>query len=108
MRKNSLPLCIGQKQIWFILRMLTHESNVHFNRVDRPEFDHWRWVDYWEPLKSVVYFKQKVYRKALLELGAMLVPDSVPICAKGYLAQEARLPRPKKKLSNQKSQAPAH
>ena len=107
-RKNSLPLCIGQKQIWFILRMLTHESEVHLNRVERPEFDHWRWVDYWEPLKNVVYFKQKVYRKALSELGAMLVPNSVPICAKGYLAEEVRFPRQKKKFSNRKNQNQAH
>jgi len=108
MRKNSLPLCIGQKQIWFILRMLTHESNVQLDRVDRPEFDHWRWVDFWEPLKGVVYFKQKVYRKALLELGAMLVPESVPISAKGYLAYQGRIESLAQQVSSRKIQDRAH
>lgn len=86
-RKDSLPLCIGQKQIWFILRLLTHESNVRFDCMDKPEFDHWRWVEYWEPLKDVVYFKRNVYRKAMMELGAMLIPDSVPVSAEGYLTR---------------------
>jgi putative (di)nucleoside polyphosphate hydrolase len=68
------------------LRLLTHESNVRFDCVDKPEFDHWRWVEYWEPLKDVVYFKRNVYRKAMMELGAMLLPDSVPVNAEGYLS----------------------
>jgi len=85
-RRDSLPLCIGQKQIWFILHLLTHESSVRFDRVEKPEFDHWRWVEYWEPLKDVVYFKRGVYQRALSELGTMLLPESVPVNAAGYLA----------------------
>ncbi|GAB4263971.1 MAG: RNA pyrophosphohydrolase [Methylomicrobium sp.] len=86
MRKNSLPLCIGQKQIWFILRLLTQDSAVRFDRVPKPEFDGWRWVDYWDPLKDVVYFKRKVYLKAMTELGEILLADSVPVKADGFLA----------------------
>ena len=56
-RKNSVPLCIGQKQIWFMLRLVSHESNVRFDHCPKPEFDGWRWVDYWEPLRDVVYFQ---------------------------------------------------
>ncbi|MCD2451273.1 RNA pyrophosphohydrolase [Methylicorpusculum oleiharenae] len=89
-RKQSIPLCIGQKQIWFILRLVTPESNVRFDRTAKPEFDGWRWVDYWEPLNDVVYFKRKVYRKAMAELGALLVADSVPVKADGYLAKEKK------------------
>ena len=84
-RKKSLPLCIGQKQIWFILRLVTLESNVRFDCADRPEFDGWRWVDFWEPLKDVVYFKRKVYRKAMSELGEMLLSEHIPVDAEGYL-----------------------
>jgi putative (di)nucleoside polyphosphate hydrolase len=93
-RKDSLPLCIGQKQIWFILHLTSSESNVRFDRSDRPEFDGWRWVDYWEPLKDVVYFKRWVYQKAMIELGTMLVSDLVRVNSEGYLSgQKARRPR---------------
>jgi putative (di)nucleoside polyphosphate hydrolase len=47
-------------------------------------------VDYWEPLKDVVYFKRKVYQKAMTELGALLTVDSVPVNAEGYLSKEKR------------------
>ncbi len=89
-RKHSVPLCIGQKQIWFMLRLISHESNVRFDHCPKPEFDGWRWVDYWEPLKDVVYFKRKVYERAMTELGAILTTDSVPVDASGYLAMAFR------------------
>ena len=85
-RRNSMPLFIGQKQIWYILRLISDESNVRFDCGERPEFDHWRWVEYWDPLKDVVYFKRKVYRNAMTELGAMLVSDAIPVKADGYLS----------------------
>ncbi len=85
LRKNSFPLCIGQKQIWFILQLVTDDSHVRFDCVNKPEFDDWRWVEFWEPLNDVVYFKRKVYRKAMSELGLMLLPEQVPVKADGYL-----------------------
>jgi len=78
-RKNTLPICIGQKQIWFILRLVTHESNVRFDHCPKPEFDNWRWVDYWEPLKDVVYFKRKVYQRAMIELSEILAIEGMPV-----------------------------
>ena len=89
-RKNSLPLCIGQKQIWYLLRLLTEDSTVRFDHCSKPEFDDWRWIDYWEPLKDVVYFKRKVYLKAMIELGSILTLDSVPVAATSYLTQEPK------------------
>ncbi len=88
-RKNSTPVCIGQKQIWFILRLVSEESNVRFDCSNKPEFDNWRWVEYWHPLKDVVYFKRKVYQKAMAELGAVLVSEVVPVSADGYLARQS-------------------
>ena len=85
-RRNSRPLCIGQKQIWYLLRLQSEESNIHLERTGKPEFDAWRWVDYWYPLQEVVYFKREVYRKALTELGAYLISESVPIDAGGFLS----------------------
>ncbi len=85
-RKNSMPLCIGQKQIWFILRLLSDESMVRFDCGQKQEFDNYKWVDYWYPLKDVVYFKRRVYRKAMDELGTVLIADDVKVDAAGYLA----------------------
>lgn len=84
-RKNSSPLCIGQKQIWFILRLLGDESHVRFDCGHKQEFDNWRWVDYWFPLNDVVYFKRRVYRKAMDELGEFLIDEDVNVNPQGYL-----------------------
>jgi len=85
-RKNSSPLCIGQKQIWFILKLLTDEANVRFDCGHKQEFDSWKWVEYWVPVNDVVYFKRRVYRKALDELGVLLVSDDVNVSPEGFLA----------------------
>ena len=73
-RHNSRPVCIGQKQIWFMLNLVGDESHVRFDYTDTPEFDYWRWVDYWAPLKEVVPFKRKVYKRALRELEPYVLP----------------------------------
>lgn len=78
-RRKSRPLCVGQKQVWFLLRMLCADRAVCLNRSDNPEFDTWRWVNYWEPLNEVVAFKRNVYKKALSELAPLLFPDGVPL-----------------------------
>lgn len=71
-RRHSTPLCIGQKQIWFLLRFIGAESDVRLDASDLPEFDDWRWVDYWHPAEAVVFFKRRVYRQALTELAALI------------------------------------
>jgi putative (di)nucleoside polyphosphate hydrolase len=71
-RKGQNPVCIGQKQKWFLLRMLDEDSSVKFDHNASPEFDHWRWVSYWYPLNQVVAFKREVYRRALKELALPL------------------------------------
>jgi putative (di)nucleoside polyphosphate hydrolase len=68
-RHDSRPLCIGQKQKWFLLKMLAEDTEVCVDNGDKPEFDHWRWVSYWYPLGQVVAFKRDVYRRALKELA---------------------------------------
>ena len=76
-RRNTQRVCIGQKQVWFLLRLLTPEHDVRLDATSEPEFDHWKWVNYWRPAKEVVYFKRHVYRRALKEL-APLVPGGMP------------------------------
>ena len=71
-RYNSQPLCVGQKQKWFLLRMLSDDSEVSVNNCDNPEFDGWQWVSYWYPLGQVVSFKREVYRRAMKDLSSNL------------------------------------
>jgi putative (di)nucleoside polyphosphate hydrolase len=67
-RRNERPTCIGQKQVWFLLRLVGSEADVRLDGSDRPEFDRWRWVDYWYPAQHVVAFKRGVYERALRQL----------------------------------------
>ena len=71
-RRSRGRVCVGQKQKWFALRLLGEESRVKLDTTDKPEFDGWRWVDYWLPLQDVVAFKREVYRGALNQLAPLL------------------------------------
>jgi putative (di)nucleoside polyphosphate hydrolase len=70
-RRNEKPMCIGQKQVWFLLRFVGEESQVRLDLTDTPEFDLWRWVDFWYPLAHVVAFKRQVYERALRYLAPL-------------------------------------
>ena len=72
LRHGSTPLCIGQKQMWYLLRLTAKDDEVRLDLGERPEFDDWRWVDYWHPMEEVVSFKREVYRSALEELEPLL------------------------------------
>jgi len=65
----------GQKQIWFLLRLVGRDCDVKLRASGHPEFDAWRWHDYWVPLDSVIDFKRDVYRQALTELHRFLQAD---------------------------------
>ena len=41
----------GQKQIWYLLRLVGRDCDVHLRASEKPEFDAWRWNDYWVPLE---------------------------------------------------------
>ena len=71
-RRRSFPKCIGQKQRWFLLRMLADESRINLEYSQNPEFDGWAWVDYWKPMREVVFFKRNVYKRALTEFAPVL------------------------------------
>jgi putative (di)nucleoside polyphosphate hydrolase len=62
----------GQKQIWFLLQLVGHDWDLNLRATDHPEFDAWRWNDYWVPLEMVVEFKRGVYKMALNELSRYL------------------------------------
>ena len=77
-RRNSTPLCIGQKQRWFMLRLAASPDKLRFDLGEEPEFDRARWVDFWRPVNEVIYFKRRVYACALHELGSTVYPNGLP------------------------------
>ena len=81
-RHYSKPLCIGQKQVWFLLRFLGDETAFSLDTCAQPEFSRYKWVDFWYPVDNVITFKRRVYRKALGLLEPMvesaLPPGSGP------------------------------
>ena len=71
-RHGRKPLCIGQKQRWFLLQLVGSERQVRLDRSGSPEFDRWCWINYWEPIEQVVAFKRRVYQHALKELAPLM------------------------------------
>ena len=70
--RRHCPLCIGQKQKWFLLRLTSADNAIDLNVNKRPEFEDWRWVNYWDPVSKVVAFKRHVYSKALEHFSPFL------------------------------------
>lgn len=68
-RRHQRPICIGQKQVWFLLRFIGREAHLCLDGGDEPEFDLWRWVDFWYPARNVVSFKRQVYERALRQFA---------------------------------------
>src|SRR3569833_214926 len=77
-RRNRHPVCIGQKQRWFLLRLKREDATFSFDTTDEPEFDQWRWSTWWEPVREVIYFKRPVYTQALTELASLAFANSAP------------------------------
>jgi putative (di)nucleoside polyphosphate hydrolase len=88
-RRNERQVCIGQKQVWFLLRLTGDESHVQLDHTDSPEFDHWRWVDFWYPVEHVVMFKRGVYARALRHRAA-----GRGVAGQGVTAMPKAPPRP--------------
>ena len=80
----------GQRQKWFAMRFLGTDADIRLDLDPHPEFDAWRWANYWVPLEAVIEFKRGVYRAALNELAPNLFPASLPGRPRAYeLAQPA-------------------
>jgi len=79
-RRSAESPCIGQKQLWWLLRLESGDGAVRLELADEPEFDDWKWVDYWLPAREVVFFKRAVYRQVLKELE-----ESIAVRAAGSM-----------------------
>ena len=79
----------GQKQIWFLLKLVGRDSDISLRASTHPEFDAWRWHEYWVPLDAVIEFKRDVYTRALTELSRYITrkPEHTR-----YLRQHTRAP----------------
>ena len=78
-RRDQVPLCIGQKQRWYLLRLRSAaDPSFRFDHTSEPEFDEWRWAEFWEPVREVVSITRPVYCKALHELGPHAFPGGLP------------------------------
>ena len=72
LRRDGYNRYKGQKQIWFLLKFIGKDSDIFLTNSEKPEFDSWRWNNFWSPLEQVIDFKSEVYKKALNELSSYL------------------------------------
>jgi putative (di)nucleoside polyphosphate hydrolase len=81
-RYYNKPVCIGQKQVWFLLKLLTSEDEIKLDTHFDIEFDDWQWVDYWHPIEKVVDFKRGVYEDMLKALAPIAFNNEhqIPKC----------------------------
>ena len=71
-RRSQKPICVGQKQVWFLLRLISSEDNIKLDSHSDIEFDEWAWVDYWHPIEKVIDFKKPIYEDMLKALAPVL------------------------------------
>ncbi len=96
-RKGNDPVCIGQKQKWFLLSLTCNEDSIDLIASGHPEFDDWRWVSYWYPIRNVVSFKRDVYRRAMKEFLPHAMPLNKTLPTKTRRSQSRRRHRQKNK-----------
>lgn len=72
-RRYAKPVCIGQKQKWYLLRLINKDAKIDLHANKSPEFDSWAWVSYWYPLRQVAPFKRRVYVLALKEFAKIVL-----------------------------------
>jgi putative (di)nucleoside polyphosphate hydrolase len=74
--------------------MIARDNDVNLRLTDHPEFDAWRWHDYWVPLDVVIEFKRDVYQRALQELSRFLsLPANGGHTERRHSARYLRQPR---------------
>ena len=96
LRYDSKPMCIGQKQRWFLLQLVCDEKSINMQTTKSPEFDGWRWVSFWYPVRQVVSFKKEVYRKAMKEFSGVLFSENPPVYQPTRELEQKSYPHPKK------------
>ena len=75
------PTCVGQKQVWFLLKLTGEEHDIKLDTHTKIEFEEWKWVDYWYPIEVAVDFKQPIYEDMLKSLAPILFDNQHKIPA---------------------------
>ncbi len=81
-RRKQKPTCIGQKQVWYMLKLVSNDTDISLNLHNKVEFDDWKWVDYWSPVDEVINFKKEVYEDMLKALAPILFENEHSIPSK--------------------------
>ena len=81
-RRTQKPMCIGQKQVWYLLKLDSSDDEISLDLHDDVEFDDWKWVDYWKPVDEVINFKRDVYEDMLKALAPILFENEHSIPSK--------------------------
>ena len=81
-RRKQKPTCIGQKQVWYLLKLVSSDTDISLNLHNKVEFDDWKWVDYWNPVDEVINFKKEVYEDMLKALAPVLFENEHSIPSK--------------------------
>jgi len=81
-RRKQKPTCIGQKQVWYLLKLVSNDSDISLSLHNKVEFDDWKWVDYWNPVDKVINFKKEVYEDMLKALAPVLFENEHSIPSK--------------------------
>ncbi|URJ25330.1 RNA pyrophosphohydrolase [Candidatus Blochmannia ocreatus (nom. nud.)] len=68
-RKNINPICLGQKQKWFLLKLKSKDSKINVYNQKNYTFDQWKWVSIWYPIRQVVFFKRNVYKRIIQDFS---------------------------------------
>jgi putative (di)nucleoside polyphosphate hydrolase len=64
---------VGQKQIWFLLKLISSDDSIDIASNEHQEFDDWKWVDFWYPIDHIVEFKREVYKNTLKQFSKILL-----------------------------------
>ena len=56
----------GQSQKWFIFKLIA-DTKISFDNDPHPEFDGYKWVNFWDPIDEIFEFKKDIYQKVLTE-----------------------------------------
>ena len=75
---SNVHCALVRSSVGFCSNSFGDIERLRFDLTDEPEFDRCRWVDYWRPVKEVIYFKRPVYVRALRELGPLAFPNAMP------------------------------
>lgn len=59
----------GQKQKWFAVQLIAHDTKIDLSAHKPIEFSNWRWGELPETPSLIVPFKRKVYERLVIEFS---------------------------------------